>query len=1421
MSRISERLLAIFCASISICMLFSACEIGLGAQVDTDSPVLSITYPPDNSVIRSNFILYGTCSDDKGLQSVTVKVTKTVDGQTVQVGDIQTATIDAKGGTWQLTVNTPSATGYTNSEPTLPTYTYPLADGTYVANVYATDTSGRTSGVSSRSFSVDNTAPVLLLNKPLAAGDETATSYGRTLKLAGDVSDDHTVTLSMYIKKCTGYGTASAALGDTISVTDLSVSSMSSDTPLIVAKYYGTTDDDSEAALQAKYNAIYGTVNSGEASDTLNETRYYYSGLVLCDSAKVYQNPTEESNMTSGNSTDMYYLNTDDLSGVLDDYGTDGLKSVNIKSILNGTDTTYTAAWTTIKDALQKKGNFIKCTGADDVTSDSNVFKLDPDSYPTWAIGGYALGTNNGNANPKTGFRSYTLGGNFTLTINPNSDNDYVAPSKISLMYKRLNYDESNDVDKWSESADDWYYAIDASATNKNSEGNIAPAWTNESDKSSVSKQFTISGLSPNTYYAFKLSGEDRAGNSYVAENNNDTDYAGYDYGYMVASSGQPPEVDFTTETKQYVRASQIGESGGVSFSGTIIEETGNLLEATGSQKPFVCSCSVYSGIGTSGTKLSSIVPTLTVTGPTASTPTTFTWTVTVTGVKDTGYPSAAGNYTYDFLLYATNAQGNQSPLRHFYMYADNQSPVLTVTNTDLSDNAKIYETSPYYSKSGSTSYYTLHGTWSDASGAGTGTLYYSTKAGAAVGDSIGTDASAGWVAVSSTNAPSVTTTASWSNEIAITEGSGKSLRFYAVDTCGNATEVTSYSNLQFDFSVPTLTMGTLASSYNANSSALTSGQYILTGTYSDNNASAAPTVAVTATLNGTAIASGAADGNGKSYDYSYSASSGTVKIAINKNSTANNNGTWVFSVVATDAAGRTTTAGGLTTVVDTVAPVAINTTTYPVKINKAVWTDGTWYNSTSLPISGFYDEETSGMDTVYCWINESGTKSITNAKGSVSINGKTAANAFGITLSDFAVGTNTLCVAASDAAGNLSTFSTYTVKVDEESPSVVKSDITGEKLTNGKADVVVTGTCSDDSSGVAKVELYVGTTLVATTTSISANAWSATIPQANLADNTTVYGKVYDAAGNSSKSSLFTLSVDTEVPSFTITSPDKDTKLNGVKTINGTVSDNKTPAALDLYYYVGSTAPNVLSDWTHYSSQITDLAKIYNFSFADFDFTTKSNAVSASGGIAYIWLLPVAYDKAGNCSIDVTGTTSTSTLLATNQAVKYTVDQNSDRPIIKLTNLKSSGGTLTSNTVYGMVSDDDGTIASANFKMSEDNSTWYDAVDNPTVVSYTGGSWTFTLPSVKTQGERTLYFKVTDTANKTFTYDAASDFEKPYVRGTAYTASPLTDEATFVTYTLDTNPPTISSIKILMNGDTEPQTLVNNMKFGKKQSGL
>lgn len=547
--------------------LFS-CDVGLGSAVDTQAPLIEITYPPVSAKIQKTFTLYGTCSDDQGVSSISVSVKRVSDKKVFYTG---TAAADEGGKSWSTNLNL-----YDKD-----TGSYTLPDGTFEVSVYAKDSAGHSSAVNTRIFDIDNTAPVLVLNKPLSVGQESPVSYGRVLKLAGDVSDDHTVTLDLLVKGAVKNGATLSAdeKAELVRVENLSVSSMSSDSPLVVAKYFGSEEDldEEKTKLQKNYYSIYGDVNTtGTAGDSLNETKYFYCGIVLRDDARVYDDPANENGSGEGNVTDRYYLNTDSLSAVLSSFGTDGLKASDIKKILNGTTSLDDASVKKVKAALEADGNFVECDSEKDtpVTEKSNVFQMDPDNYPSWSIGSYAVGTeNNSYADETTGFRTYSLNGNLTLTISPNSDKDYVVPQNVSLYYIQIVPDSL--YVNWTENGEP-VYLIDAS-------GEKANQWTDTATNEAASYNFAIDGLPANKFYKFVLEGEDRAENTFVAA----SEGTGASYGFQVASSGQPPEITFSSQTKSFVNAITSHE-----IEGKIFTES-----AEWDDEPLVAAVEVYSGI--------------------------------------------------------------------------------------------------------------------------------------------------------------------------------------------------------------------------------------------------------------------------------------------------------------------------------------------------------------------------------------------------------------------------------------------------------------------------------------------------------------------------------------------------------------------------------------------------------------------------------------------------------------------------------------------------------------------------------------------------------------------------------------------------------------------------------------------------------
>ena len=57
--------------------LFSSCEVGLGASVDTEAPEITIENPPVGAVIRDVFALSGHWNDDGAISGISVTLKRT------------------------------------------------------------------------------------------------------------------------------------------------------------------------------------------------------------------------------------------------------------------------------------------------------------------------------------------------------------------------------------------------------------------------------------------------------------------------------------------------------------------------------------------------------------------------------------------------------------------------------------------------------------------------------------------------------------------------------------------------------------------------------------------------------------------------------------------------------------------------------------------------------------------------------------------------------------------------------------------------------------------------------------------------------------------------------------------------------------------------------------------------------------------------------------------------------------------------------------------------------------------------------------------------------------------------------------------------------------------------------------------------
>ena len=169
--------------------LVTSCEVGLGSAVDTVAPTLDILYPPASAIVQDTFTIGGSCKDDIGVALITLVVKNTSTGSSKTVA----AKVDPVKGTWSCVLNEHNASKYplTNG--------WELADGTYEISVTAMDASGHSSGTSSRTIDIDNTAPVFIISSPgvtksrVETNGQAPSAYGTVFSVSGTIVDNHEI----------------------------------------------------------------------------------------------------------------------------------------------------------------------------------------------------------------------------------------------------------------------------------------------------------------------------------------------------------------------------------------------------------------------------------------------------------------------------------------------------------------------------------------------------------------------------------------------------------------------------------------------------------------------------------------------------------------------------------------------------------------------------------------------------------------------------------------------------------------------------------------------------------------------------------------------------------------------------------------------------------------------------------------------------------------------------------------------------------------------------------------------------------------------------------------------------------------------------------------------------------------------------
>ena len=347
-------------ATLLICfiVLFTTCKnnIGMGGTVDVNPPTIKndSVYPPNNAIIKGSFKLAVKADDDTGVNAVIAVIT-TADAKNskINIGDSFLQKPSSNDGYWILDID--------------PKGQYPISDGDYKVEIQVTDTAGKVATVTS-AFTIDNTPPLLILNRPSTAikSDETLENtspdeFGFDFLLVGQVYDESAVPTLKIMAEGNGQKR------------ETTLHNIPQNIRITVDSFGSGTD-----------NPFYKPLYNGEEN---GGTKKYEYGITVTDSAKEYNNPGDAGAGT-GNATNRYYLFDDLYKPVLSTYkiqdvyamlrGTYASKPSGTRSAEDISQDDKTAA--NVREELQNNqlGGGVK----------TGTFALNPSRNPRFAIAG-------------------------------------------------------------------------------------------------------------------------------------------------------------------------------------------------------------------------------------------------------------------------------------------------------------------------------------------------------------------------------------------------------------------------------------------------------------------------------------------------------------------------------------------------------------------------------------------------------------------------------------------------------------------------------------------------------------------------------------------------------------------------------------------------------------------------------------------------------------------------------------------------------------------------------------------------------------------------------------------------------------------------------------------------------------------------
>lgn len=1454
----------LFVIATFVCVL--SCNVGLGESVDTEPPTVSVLYPPESSVIRDSFILSGKTEDDKEVKEVQI-IVKEINGNDAK--PVQTHVVKPTDDVWQVELNVKNETDIL----------YPLKDGKYTVDITSTDTAGRVSGISSRTFEIDNTAPVFVIKSPGITNIESATPYGSIFKVVGTIADDHEIEkMTVNIKDEAG--------NESVTWTEENVDTAGG-TEVVFARYNKDAAD-GEDVYNDRYLQIYGKETTGDKA--------FLCTISVADKARTYKNPDDLTKSEGGNSTEGLYLNDDIYDELMGKNSKYKLTASDFKKILNGTygSSTVVSSENQIeqsktpenKSEIEQNQNTIDISDAQlaeiksilakyftDTKATALAFKLNKNANPTYDVTGFSFTGTNASANAaskngKVTFRA--LAGLDGTYFNPKTIKVYLFGPFDSVNEELLNSIYENPTAYYDKAIADAKQQLGQNASEelidaasgarvifdgKDYNGQTVDDYSTSIELPSV--------ITTGRSYIFAATGQDIDGLEFLSN--------GY-YGFVGKSAGFPPTVTIDSPIDQSLsqqlslikgkvessesnidrveykitvldegnNSKEVGTITGVAVSkdGTFDSQEENyeidLSKGTEEVSEGYTTCLpvegcmykydiLISGIDVTGLKgsasqsikidtkkpeiaINSVLPVAATEELPSETINIVNGTITISGnITEANFNSAK-------VIVSDGTKSEEAVFTTTYFtkevdttkFADKSALTITVVATDKAANEstlvntqyKIDQATdiPQIASSNALNSTELEGKWSNIQN---GTNLFGVKQNNSISFNITDDDGVNTVEVGLYESDETT-------KISFETKEAKGVTSYPVtlklpETFGDYKVTIAVKDVKYTEETKANRSSSQEYYVSVNESGLT--MHINDGGNIEVRADKAKTISGTASVSLEHLASIKKyelvyDDAEKiwnipenavevaKYPYDAQADAGKAQITVAEENSickwTEEYATTVFqsasekhfAYVATDIYGNKAQSDLHINIDDKVPTI------------KSISNIDGWKNTRTQTISVVVGDNSgtfnSGIDTVKCKIGsneyELVADKICDVNGNVVVNG--TYRIYKTTLDLPNEGNNAVSVTVADKVGytNLTTFA---YNIDTISPTDTTVSIVANQVLNESKSLAITYSSKDATGGIKSIKIGTKNNLSGAVQIDGENAKDIASKVYNFALSSFADGeyKIYlqaeDVAGNKTDviEATSAFIVDSTNPTVKITSPVSNSVVNKAVTFVGTVQDsNIADSAKPVLEYstnetswTAITGTNATLDGQSWTITDVDTTKIHN--------TTAAQVVNFRVKFT---------DKATN--------------LGTSADYKLTIDQNADRPEIKLTNINISASAISSNKVMGVISDDDGDVDKlyriatskyTNGSVPDGSNAWKEIkVEKGT------GIWTAELSNDETEGAQSWYFYVIDSKKGKFCTKDSSQLNRMYLSDSV--VSSKTDNTTGIAFTYDITPPAI-----------------------------